>query len=480
MATILHISDLHRDQGSKLTNDSLLESLRLDMNRYVAEGISSPDAALVSGDIVYGVTSSDASNDALLKCQYDEAHAFLVRLADTFFDGDRERVVLVPGNHDVSHPHVLRATAVESLPDDTGKRALLAEQLTSEGTHWRWDWARFELRRVVDHDLYRRRMEPFADFYSTFYEGRRTFSLDPRLQFALHDFPELGIAVIGLSSCCENDLFNRSGGIHPDCVAGATRAGADIARRGRILIAMWHHNLAGGPRDSDYVDTEFLQMLMDGGIVVGLHGHQHRTQFLEHRFTADRKRAIAVISAGTLCGGPHSLPPGRMRAYNLVELDTAARSGKVHMRDMRNDSFSMPIWGAGYVSDFGGSNMAFELSAPLGAESPIHAAGEAVELLRKGNAREAIAVVRHYVQDPYARRVTVEALLSLNDWEGVRDFCTPPQSSSEIVAMCEALYELGDRGGLREFLNSTAVASSTDAAVRQSIEQARARLGGSP
>ena len=37
--------------------------------------------------------------------------------------------MLVPGNHDVSHPHVLRATAIEDIPHDQDKRAILAEQL---------------------------------------------------------------------------------------------------------------------------------------------------------------------------------------------------------------------------------------------------------------------------------------------------------------------------------------------------------------
>jgi hypothetical protein len=126
--------------------------------------------------------------------------------------------------------------------------------------------------------------------------------------------------IAALSSCCNNDLFNRAGRIHPDCVAAATRAVAAHVKRGQVALATWHHNLAGGPNDSDYVDADVLQSLIDGGFVIGLHGHQHRPQFLEHQFTADGKRGIAVISAGTLCGGPHTLPSGRMAAYSHIEL----------------------------------------------------------------------------------------------------------------------------------------------------------------
>ncbi len=479
MVTILHISDLHRDSGSKLTTASLVESLRLDRVRYVGAGLRPPDLAIVSGDVVYGVSSNDASSDAALRSQYEEANDFLVRLADLLFAGNRERIVIVPGNHDVSHPHVLRSTVREDLPLEADKRAVLANQLAAEGGSWRWVWKEFALRRIDNLDLYHRRMEPFAGFFEAFYEGRRSFSLSPADQYSLHDFPDLGIVVVGLSSCCDNDLFNRSGRIHPDAVAGATRGVAELLGNGRIPIAVWHHNLAGGPRDSDYVDSDFLQSLIDGGFALGLHGHQHRPQFLEHRFSADRKRALAVISAGTLCGGPHSLPSGRRRAYNLISIDDTKRSGVLHVREMKNDGFGLPVWGDAYVPEFGGSAMEFEISVSVKSESAIQAAGRAMELMRQGDAGGALALTRPHPGDALARRVAVEALLSLRDWQGVREFCAPPQSSAEIVALSEALYQLGDKPALRTFVESDAVVQSTDAAVRQIAEQARSRLGGS-
>lgn len=476
MITILHISDLHRDSGSALTTESLLESLRLDRERYRAQH-RIPDVAIVSGDIVLGVTSNDGDSDVALNRQYEEAKHFLVRLADLFFNGNRERVVIVPGNHDVSHPHVLRATAIETIPTDSDKRAILARQLNSDGSPWRWVWTDFSLRRIADAALYAQRLQPFADFYSAFYEKRRIFSLDPAEQFGVHDFPDLGIVVAGLSSCCDNDLFNRSGRIHPSCVAGVTRAVAEPLRRGRIAIATWHHNLAGGPRDSDYVDADFLQSLLDGGFSIGLHGHQHRPQFLEHRFTANRQRAIAVVSSGTLCGGPRSLPSGRRRAYNLVTINPELRSGTLVVREMKNDGFSSPVWGEAYVTEFGGASIQFDLSLPAVAEPSIQIAAEAAELLRKGDIAGALALARPLATDPLARRVAIEAFVQLADWQGIKEFCTPPQSSTEIVALCDALYLLGDKAALKVLVSSDEIARNTDVAVRQSVEQAHARLG---
>ncbi len=136
--TILHISDLHRDSGSRITTSALLESLRRDRDRYVSNSLPKPDIAVVSGDIVFGVGPTASDGDQKLLSQYDEAYKFLVELSDNFFDGQREHVVVVPGNHDISLPHVHRATAVVDLPTLTEQRSLLAQQLNQDGSLLRW------------------------------------------------------------------------------------------------------------------------------------------------------------------------------------------------------------------------------------------------------------------------------------------------------------------------------------------------------
>src|ERR1700675_805806 len=103
--TILHLSDLHRDSGSRLTTTALLDSLRRDRTRYTTdEKIARPDIAVVSGDIVYGVGPGEPGGEAKLARQYDEAFEFLAALADEFFGGDRERVVSVPATHEKALP----------------------------------------------------------------------------------------------------------------------------------------------------------------------------------------------------------------------------------------------------------------------------------------------------------------------------------------------------------------------------------------
>jgi 3',5'-cyclic AMP phosphodiesterase CpdA len=478
VSTVLHISDLHRDSGSAITTDSLLESLRRDRERYTADGIPPPDLAVVSGDIVFGVISDSADADDLLKRQYVEANTFLVRLADMFFQGARERVIVVPGNHDISHAHVLRATEAISIPAEPAQRALLASQLAEDNSTYRWVASDFAVRRLANQDLYRRRLEPYANFYSNFYGSRRQFSLDPSEQFAIHDIPELGLVIVGLSSCCDNDLFNRAGRIHPDCVAGATRAVADHVKNGRIAMAVWHHNLAGGPRDSDYVDADVLQSLIDGGFVVGLHGHQHRPQFLEHRFTADRKMAISVISAGTLCGGPKTLPAGRMRSYNVLVLNAEERTGTIHVRDMQNTGFGLPVWGPAHVAEFSGSSMTFRLELPTrSATSVMQASQEAAALFDKGDFAGAYALSKAHDDDGIARRIALEALMRLEDWPELIKYCSPPRSASEFIALTDALYETGNKTELTALLKSD-YARDSDPGVRQAVQLSNNRLGG--
>jgi hypothetical protein len=159
-----------------------------------------------------------------------------------------------------------------------------------------------------------------------------------------------------------------------------------------------------------------------------------------------------------------------------VTIDVERRIGTLAVREMKNDGFSSPVWGDAYVVEFGGPSIEFDLTLTA-AEPSIQIAAEAAELLRKGDAPGALALARPLPADPLARRVTLEALVQLADYQSMRDFCAPPQSSAEIVALCDALYLLGDKPALKALIESAQVVGNTDAAVRQSVEQARARLG---
>src|SRR3989344_8880761 len=92
----------------------------------------------------------------------------------------------------------------------------------------------------------------------------------------------------------------------------------------------------------DYMNPGTLQNLIDSGFSLGFHGHQHRPQFRDTRFRYGSDQLITVISAGTLCGSA-SYRFGR--AYNIIELNVATLTGRLHLREMQNDDLQCPIWG---------------------------------------------------------------------------------------------------------------------------------------
>ena len=258
-----------------------------------------------------------ANHDAKLATQHREALDFLGQLTDRLVAGDRRRVVIVPGNHDVSACHFMDSVSrVDIAP---GRKRELVSQLFSYDSPLRWSWSDFELFEIVDQKMYARRLAPFAAFYEEFYAGARTYSLEPSKQFDFFDFPEFDLTVVGFSSCFNNDILNKQGAIHPGCIGEARIRLRDPRFHDRLRIAVWHHNTGGLPMQFDYMNPGILQNLIDSGFSLGFHGHQHRPQFLDTRFRYGGDRRITVISAGTLCG---SAAFRFGRAYNIIDLDT--------------------------------------------------------------------------------------------------------------------------------------------------------------
>ncbi len=476
----MHISDLHRDSESRITTTALLSSLSRDLERYsTSEGLPRPDLAVVSGDIVYGVGDSEPNALQRLSEQYDEAFNTLVGLADRFFDGDRERIILVPGNHDISMPHVKQAMSTVDIPSDPQKKRLIAKQLSEPGTFYRFNLGEFTLLKIDNIEIYNKRLEPYAEFYRKFYNGKRTFPLEPEKQYSIHDFPSLGVCIVGLSSCHENDLYNRTGQINVDALTRAMDEVKPQVSRGQLLISAWHHSTQGGPKDNDYIDQEFIRHLLNSNCTLGLHGHQHHPQLLEHRSSADNERKISIISAGTLCGGPRSLPPGRMRGYNLVVLDQKSCNGTVHIRGMSNGDFTLPIWEKGYLAEFGGSSMTFEFTKnKMKQVSPFELAEKADGLIRSGKYKEAYDIVSQELADPWLRKIALDALIGLKDWNQIISLISLPTSDEDFIILCEAYIETKNWESLKALIVLDKYRDNGNLAIRQMVDMCNAKLKG--
>ena len=117
MFSILHISDLHKSNEEPVDNDSLLAALLADSDRYAGETprIPPPAAIVVSGDLIRGVQLGALNWEQSMKDQYAVAGLFLADLSERFLGGDRSRVVMSPGNHDVCWN--TSRLAMELVPD---------------------------------------------------------------------------------------------------------------------------------------------------------------------------------------------------------------------------------------------------------------------------------------------------------------------------------------------------------------------------
>ena len=477
----LHISDLHRDAANPIHNPILLESLKRDRDRYTSEEspcIRPPDLIVVSGDLVQGVKDNTSGAEAVLRNQYDEAMEFLTRLAEEFVEGDKQRIIIVPGNHDVSDYHFRQSLEpIEMDLAPNAKRRLVEELFTSESP-LRWSWPDFALYRIVSPDLYKQRFAGFVDFYNRFYDGKRSYSVDPESQFDVFDYPDWGITLVGFCSCHNNDLLNRQGAIHPDCIARAGESLRASSNEGRLRLAVWHHNIEGSPLQVDYMDPDAVQNFIDGGYSLGFHGHQHKPQYINSRFRYGSNRQITVISAGTLCG---SAAYGFRRAYNIVELDTEAMSGCLHVREMKNDNLQMPIWGPSSAGPSPEGSLTFQFDAPpqsfVSSNRTSSLLTQAKEHYENNQYGEAAALLLPLAEDDkLARRLLLACLTRLGDAATINSVFDPPTSAAEAIALMDALWDEGNWPRLVEVLSIPLVADSPDGPVVEMRRKYMARL----
>lgn len=481
--SILHISDLHRDLTNELGNAPLLESLIRDMEqRYTSNDppISKPSLCVVSGDLVYGAKAGSSNFADELTRQYTQARELLVGIADGLFEGDRQRVVIVPGNHDVSYNHLLNASQQISIPTSDSERVNLVAELFQRRTKLRWSWSNLCFYRITDDALYANRLRAFATAYSDFYQGRRTFPLDPTLQFDFFDYPHLDFTILGLSSCDQNDPMNRIASVHPDALAAATSSLRQSRYSGRTIAAVWHHSLFGVPTQNDFIDSEMLLHLIDSGVSLGFHGHQHRAQCIEERHQiAGEGRKIVVISSSTLCAGPSQLSPGEPRGYNVVEVDTEGRKCRVHQRRMHNNDFTYPIWAPAHFIETNQPFLDLQIDPPL-RPRPAHLDAAfkletAEQLLGTKRWKEAIDLLRGAPPDSLGRPLLARALSEYGHSDATISMLWPPANQAEAVQIGDAILQNGTPQQAAQFLALDIVNKGTDASVLEIQRRVRER-----
>jgi len=447
--TLLHISDLHRSPHDPIENTSLLGALLADKDRYLVETpeVRAPDAAIISGDIIQGVTLNTPDYSAELDQQYEVAHDFLANLADRFFAGDRSRVVVVPGNHDVCW-NTAHNAMTELIPEHPPINAYAG--LFQASSDLRWNWKTRTIFRITDSDGYRRRLDAYWRFVERFYaDTTLKYPLNRNHGFNLFELDNGRIVVAALESIYGNDCFCRQGAIERSVLGNCSLAIRDLPQQPILHIAVWHHSFQGPPQGDDYMDIASVHEMVGNGFRLGLHGHQHQADASAHSIHLPEELLMAISSAGSLCAGAQELPRGTNREYNVVVIDDAYTSARVHVREMTQGNH-FGRCGRGVFRGDGFTELQWRLPAGQAGSAPLDehkfTTGiilRAEETLHSGRPGDALSLLEEIKQPlaGHARNLFIEAARSIGNWEKLIVFLDHPSSIAEFIELFGAMLK---------------------------------------
>jgi len=460
MVTLLHISDLHRSPVAPTPNSFLLSCLLLDIQRHQNDDPVIPkcDGIVVTGDLVEGVSLEDREPEKTMKEQYLEAKDFLVSLCDRLLDGNRARIFIAPGNHDVNWPMSYRAMSrLTSKPQRDIRRAL-----SDRDTPIRWSWGEYRPYVIKDPHTYGRRLELYKEFFDDFYRGLgHTFSLDPSKQTVNFVLPESQIVLTSFCSLYGNDCFNRRGRISQDAIAVNDLELRSKGMAPTLKIAIWHHSPATSSYQEDCLDSfDTLPLLMDRGYVIGLHGHQHHSSVTTFSDAINPGQYMPLVGCGSLCAGPYDIPPGYRRHYNVIEIDENTFNLRVHAREWFNNQ----IWIAAKLPEWNWESW-IDLKLPLLEFATQEAAktaessrlmanvGNAERAVKSKDFRRAIALLKSESSEiPLVRKLLLLSYREEGEWQEIIGLIGDPTNEDEVVSLFDAYVQLKRLNEINELL----------------------------
>lgn len=443
--TILHISDLHRSSSSSLSNEELISSLVQDRERYMKEDprIMPPLAIVVSGDLIQGVCLGAENPSDEIRRQYGLAEEFLDGLAREFLEGDRSRLIIVPGNHDVDWNTACQAMepiAEEKTPAD------LPAALHQENSDLRWDWRTRTLYRITDPQRYEKRMDAYWNFFERFYRDFPELSVkQSNRDFRLFSLHEGRIGIVAYNSCYRNDCF-----AHHGMISGKSIARSHMALEGgnafELRVAVWHHSIEGPPYRADYMNIDTVRSMIGRGFRLGLYGHQHEVQVNPCEIRLPGRESMAVIGAGSLSAEDAELPHNTSRQYNLLEISPDLRLIRTHVRGM----IVANLFSRAILPQFGGKSYEEMQLEPLcnSVGTPVNMRARSVEIcVRKAEIaindekpQKAVELLCGLSLPPgsYERALFLHAANEAKDWSSVRQVIDTPETADELLLLYEA------------------------------------------
>lgn len=462
MFTILHISDLHRSPDDPIENESLIGALLTDRDNYLIESpqVRTPDAAIVSGDIIHGASLNDPNYEQKIKKQYEVAHDFLSQLAERFFDGNRSKIVIVPGNHDVCWNKAKQSMIelnTQEIPSKIGPSLFKAD------SKYRWCWSSRKVYRVENEALYNSRLDAYWNFIENFYAGvDLPHPIVRNRGYNLFELDNGRIVVAALESLHGNDCFCYQGSIERRVLSQCNLYIRDLKTTPILKVATWHHSFQGPPDRDDYMDASLVQEMVGGGFRLGFHGHQHQADASAYSVYLPNQYSMAISSTGSLCAGSKELPKGTNREYNIVVISDDYKSASIHVREMlqgnhfgksgrgmfRMDGYVKLTWDLpALVSKSGESaQKSFDNQLIIQAESAF----------KSSEFSTAISILESLAKPipNYAKKLLIDSAKEAYRWDLIISTIKPPYSLDDCVALFTAYMETNEFNLAADLLNS--------------------------
>jgi len=458
---IMQLSDLHKEISIFPSNKAFVSSIISDVVKYTNEEIPvpRPDILVICGDIVQGSNQIEDFEAAIqeIKQQYSEATDILNQLSTKLFDSDKNRIIIIPGNHDISWSHSGKSMEKLSKADDN-----FVEICKRPESNIRWDWKDFSFYQISDLDLYEQRFLPFAEFYTAFYNNQREYSLIPEKQYDIFEFPKYKLLFAGFNSCFLNDHLNQIGRIHPECIASCYNYVSQKKFDDWLKVAVWHHDFYGFPNRADFMDERTVQFLIDKGFRIGLHGHLHKDEILKIKFSADQSVKMLVFGCGSLGASPKRIPLGISNQYSIIEIDDSFTNLRYHIRKALEQPPELPIWMPGNIrqnKDKSYIDAKLERYVLKEYRTPIKSfllkeLVEVDDLIAKKEYTQALVKLKLLDQgNPFVRRFTIECLWQLDMDDELVDFIKEPNSITEFAYLSESLWRRNRIKDLKELVN---------------------------
>ncbi len=297
MSTItwLHISDLYFHVSQDRAWDSVLNNLLGDVDARIRKSGVHPDFIVVCGDVAYSGSPAE----------YVPARRFFDDLLE-ITGLDKERLFIVPGNHDVDRrliSHGARAISKSITDQESADRILSSSP---------------------DRKLLFSCFEGYTAFLSDYMDGIRGFDDERYFYVSNLDLDGRRVALAGLNTA----WLAQGDGDYGELMIGERQARAALGRTegADIKIALMHHPFYSLRE----FDRDPCEALMNRNFDFILHGHPQGAGLPLRQ--PEQSKATIIAAGGNIGAGSQS------SAYNFVQLDLNAKRGRIFLRIYSNSS----------------------------------------------------------------------------------------------------------------------------------------------